>query len=105
MTVVGECHIGPNEHVIFDGQPVPHLNAAFDRDAIADDGLALDEAMGADIAVFSDFRAAKDDNKLPNSGAFAGSCLAVGQGVNLRRHRDDHSTRGRISDSTFSGTC
>lgn len=86
MTIVRERHVGSNEHIVFDAQAVPHLNPALDRHAIADNGLALDEAMRANVAVCTDLGAGKNHHELPNAGSVAGGRLAVGQGVNLRRH-------------------
>ena len=50
LTVVGERRVRSDEDVVLERHAIPKLDAAFDRDAVADDDLVLDEAMGARIA-------------------------------------------------------
>jgi hypothetical protein len=69
--VVSERGIRPDEHVIFDAQSIPQLDAALDRDPIADDDIILNEHAIADVAVSAYGRPREHVRECPDSGSGA----------------------------------
>ena len=47
------------------------MNAAFNRDPVADHYVILDKDVPADVAVPANLRVWKNDTKLPNSSVFS----------------------------------
>ena len=45
VRIIGERYIWPNKNIIFNSQAVPELDTGFDRDAVANDDIILDQAM------------------------------------------------------------
>ena len=83
MLVVGKRDVGADKHIVTNAQAVPQLHAALDIDAVANNYVVLDQAMRADIAVFSDRGAGQNDDKLPDArGCADGGGLGVCQRMN-----------------------
>lgn len=66
MQVVRERRIWPAKYIIFENQPIPDVDATFERHAIPDDRPALNQRMGIKIAVPADPSSSKNHRKLPN---------------------------------------
>lgn len=69
--VVCKGAIGTNEDIVADTQSIPQLNATLDRYPVPDNDVALDQDMGADVALSADLSSRQNDNKLPDFGTFA----------------------------------
>lgn len=82
--VIRKGDIGADEDIIADSQAIPKLNPILDRDAIANDHIAFDEAMRADNAIHSHHRRLKYDSELRDSGTRPNSrSLNIGEWVNI----------------------
>jgi len=65
--IVGEGGVGAHEHIVFQGDSVPDLDAALDGDAISEAHIVLDERMVADVAGGADHSAGQDVGKRPDA--------------------------------------
>src|SRR5205807_9194970 len=88
--VVGEGGVGADEHVVLDGDPVPHRDGVLEGHVPPEAGSALHVAVIADVAVGSDHRSGKDVGEGPDPSPAADVVrLAQGLGMNVdvgRRH-------------------
>ena len=67
--IIGEDHVRPEEHLVFDRHPIPHEHRVLDRDAVADDGPTFDEGVVADVAVGADNGAGQNMRERPDARA------------------------------------
>lgn len=85
--IVGEGHIGTDENIVFNAQPVPQLNTRLNRNPVANDDIVFDKHMCADVAIGTNAGTGQDDNELPNAGVGADvGGLDIGERVQGRRH-------------------
>lgn len=68
--IIAERYVWPDEYIVADAKSVPELDSALHGHTIANDDIVFDEAVRADIAVGSDFRAFQYDDVLPNARSF-----------------------------------
>ena len=54
VAIVRKNCVGPNEYVILGAYAVPHRNAVFHGDVVAEPGAALDERVVPNVAPFAD---------------------------------------------------
>ena len=64
--VVGKGRIGSDEYIVFQGDPVPNLDAALYRYPIADQDFVFDKDMIANIAIFANHRPGQNMHKSPD---------------------------------------
>jgi hypothetical protein len=79
--IVREGGIGADEHIVFQGDSVPHLDAALDGDPVSDAHVVFDECLVANIA------------SCANRGA--------GQYVDVRPNARSRANRGTLDDGRF----
>jgi hypothetical protein len=92
-SVIAECDIGSDEHIIPHAQSVPKLYAILDRHAIANDNIVLNETMRADVAFGTDPRAWEYHDKLPQSATVTNlDGLHIRQRVDVRLVGCIHTT-------------
>ena len=85
MQVVGEGRVRPDKDIILDPQPIPKINAVFQRYPVTDDNIIFDEALRADIAVAANPGTGQDDGELPDARAVADPVgLDIGERVDGR---------------------
>ena len=65
--IIGESHVGPDEHIVFEPDAVPQLHTALDGDTITDNDVILYEYVIAHITVRTDYRTRQDVGEGPDT--------------------------------------
>jgi hypothetical protein len=81
--IVGKCCVRTDEHIVFDRDSIPQIDAALQSHAGTNIYIALDKSVIADVAIGSDDCAFHYVRKCPHTGSRANLNTFVNKSVRM----------------------